>query len=738
MTRDEPVPIMSELTPEADVCAREPIHQAGAIQPHGALVCLSSLDLSVLHTSINAGVLLGGPFRSDDGLAATLGVWTKTGQPTLRQAVRLPGGSFQLAGHRSAQGLLLEFEAVRDDGSHPPDHAYETLRRFMDRVELLSDLQSVAQAVAESVRRLTNFNRVLVYRFDADGNGTVIAEDGDGVLPSYLDLRFPASDIPAQARALYCRNRLRLIPDVDYVPVPLDPPISQIDNQPLDLSPVGLRSVSPVHLQYMRNMQTGASMSVSLVADGRLWGLIACHHRTSRWVSPDVRSTCDFLGQLAAQQIAVRQRTADSERRMVRKRFESDLLMRLSQAESFKHGLVANAAAWLALTEASGAAVVFDGTVERVGIVPSDATIKALADWLHTFQDRPVFVTDHLAAEWSAGEACIQEASGVLAISISQLHPGYILWFRQEQVRTVTWAGDPNKSAHGTRLMPRTSFEQWKEQVRGKSAPWQQAEIEAATDFRNAVTDFVLRHVEQRAAMAERLQMSNKELEAFSYSVSHDLRAPFRHIVGYAELLRGRESGLDPTSLRFLDTIRDAALSAGRLVDDLLAFSQLNRASLMMHRVDMNKVVAEARTVVCHGVAGDRVIDWRIDRLPEAWGDVAMIRQAMLNLLSNAVKYTGGRARAEIWIEGRESDAESIYTIRDNGIGFDMRYAGKLFGVFQRLHRIEDFEGTGIGLALTKRVIDRHGGWITAHGVEHQGATFTFALPRHRVETARA
>ena len=152
----------------------------------------------------------------------------------------------------------------------------------------------------------------------------------------------------------------------------------------------------------------------------------------------------------------------------------------------------------------------------------------------------------------------------------------------------------------------------------------------------------------------------------------------------------------------------------------------------------MNKVVAEARTVVCHGVAGDRVIDWRIDRLPEAWGDVAMIRQAMLNLLSNAVKYTGGRARAEIWIEGRESDAESIYTIRDNGIGFDMRYAGKLFGVFQRLHRIEDFEGTGIGLALTKRVIDRHGGWITAHGVEHQGATFTFALPRHSVETARA
>jgi two-component system, chemotaxis family, sensor kinase Cph1 len=190
---------------------------------------------------------------------------------------------------------------------------------------------------------------------------------------------------------------------------------------------------------------------------------------------------------------------------------------------------------------------------------------------------------------------------------------------------------------------------------------------------------------------------------------------------------------LDPTSRRFLDTIRDAAVSAGQLVDDLLAFSQLNRRSITMRRIDMNKLVAEARAAVLLD-AKDRQIDWHIGPLPEAWGDAAMLRQALLNLLSNAVKFTAERKVAIISVEGIGSGTENTYIVRDNGIGFDMRYVGKLFGAFQRLHRVEDFQGTGIGLALTKRVIDRHGGWIRAEGVESQGAAFTFSLPVRPLE----
>ncbi len=593
---------------QADLCAQEPIHIPGAIQPHGAIVCVSHDDLRVLHTSANAASMLAADLMRDQrleldsGLQADLAAWSATGTASYRRPVRRSGQLFQLSGHRTSQGLLLEFEAVPDEHNAPQDQAYEDLRQFIDRIEPISDVRAVSQIVVRQIRAMTGFNRTLIYRFGADWNGTVIAEDGDGVLPSYMDLRFPASDIPAQARVLYQRNRLRLIPDADYQPVPIDPPVSPIDGQPLDLAPVALRSVSPVHLQYMRNMATQASMSISLVADGRLWGLISCHHRTARHVGPMVRSACDFLGQLAAQQIVARERTEDIGQRIALKRIETSLLVDLARASSFQAGLTENLGSWLALTDATGAAVVFAGEVHLAGITPPATWIKDLATWLRSGPNLPVFATDALASEWSSADRFAAEASGLLAVSISQLHPSYIMWFRQELVHTVTWAGDPRKSADPERLSPRTSFDQWKELVRNRAAPWRGCQIDAATDFRNAIIDFVLRRAEERAAMSEKLQLSNRELEAFSYSVSHDLRAPFRHIVGYAELLRDRETALDPTSRRFLDTIRDAALSAGRLVDDLLAFSQLS-SSVFDERPHRHGQIGDGSS--CHRISGD-------------------------------------------------------------------------------------------------------------------------------------
>lgn len=734
---------MSDLHTDLDICAQEPIQVPGAIQPFGALVVLDTSTLRVLHRSANAAAMLGvtpaigEPLAIDPKLLADVSAWMSSGQISYARQVTLPAGRFHLDAHRTQQGLLLAFEAIEQDPETSTDPVYEELRRFIDRIQPASDVREVGQIVAQQVRAMTGFNRTLIYRFDPDWNGTVIAEDGDGTLPSYLDLRFPAADIPAQARALYQQNRLRLIPDADYAPVPIEPPVSPVDGEKLNLASVSLRSVSPVHLRYMRNMATQASMSISLVTDGRLWGLISCHHQTPRHISPRIRSACDFLGQLVAQQISARERMAEIGQRIALKRVESELLVKVARTESFQTGLTANPLLWLSLTDATGAAVVMAGEVRVTGITPSDEHILELAAWLQTGPNRQVFATNSLAAQWPPAERFAATASGVLAVSISQLHPSYIMWFRQEIVHTVTWAGDPRKPADPTSLSPRSSFEQWKELVRCKAQPWRPSEVETANDFRTSIIDFVLRRAEERAEMTEKLQLSNKELEAFSYSVSHDLRAPFRHIVGYAELLRDRETRLDETSRRYLDTIRDAALSAGRLVDDLLAFSQLNRTSLIMGRVDMNKLAAEARASVMLGIR-DRRIDWHIASLPEGWGDATMLRQVLLNLLSNAVKYTSQRETAVIELDAYRDDAYTIYIVRDNGIGFDMRYVGKLFGVFQRLHRVEDFEGTGIGLALTKRVIDRHGGWIKAEAALNQGATFTFALPRRPQETPLA
>ena len=253
-----------------------------------------------------------------------------------------------------------------------------------------------------------------------------------------------------------------------------------------------------------------------------------------------------------------------------------------------------------------------------------------------------------------------------------------------------------------------------------------------ARAFRSAIQDFVLKRAEERAELTSQLEAINRELESFSYSISHDLRAPFRHIVGYAELLSEREQkNLDKTSRHYLQSITDAAMSAGRLVDDLLHFSQLGRASLSMGRVDLAKLVSEVQRTLDPDLHG-RVIDWKIEPLPQAWGDSAMLRQVFQNLIGNAIKYTQPRERAEISISGEDLGEVIRCTVSDNGVGFDMTYVAKLFGVFQRLHRTEDFEGTGIGLALVKRIVDRHGGTIEDRGAVGQGASFTFTLPKRQ------
>jgi light-regulated signal transduction histidine kinase (bacteriophytochrome) len=329
-------------------------------------------------------------------------------------------------------------------------------------------------------------------------------------------------------------------------------------------------------------------------------------------------------------------------------------------------------------------------------------------------------------------------ASGLLAISISQLHPSYLLWFRPEIVQTIDWAGDPNKPPDASgRLSPRNSFQAWKETVRGQSLPWRHGEIEAAGDFRNAIVSIVLRKAEEMAVLNEELRRSNGELAAFSYSVSHDLRAPFRHVTSYAELLRSRAADkLNGRERHYLDSIIEAASSAGRLVDGLLHFSQLGRTALARVEVDVGRLVEEVRHLLEPDLQG-RNVRWTVHPLPNVNGDPTMLRLVVQNLLSNAIKYTRDRAEPEIEVGCRTTADGHEFYVRDNGRGFDMAYAGKLFGVFQRLHREEEFEGIGIGLANVRRIVERHGGRVWAEGRLDHGATFHFSLPRSAAAESR-
>ena len=315
---------------------------------------------------------------------------------------------------------------------------------------------------------------------------------------------------------------------------------------------------------------------------------------------------------------------------------------------------------------------------------------------------------------------------------ISRIHQHYLLWFRPEVVYTIDWAGRPDgkQSAPGTQqLSPRTSFESWREAVHGTSARWHPGELELALEFRTALLGIALERAEQMADLAEELGRANKELEAFSYSVSHDLRAPLRHIVGFSDLLMETSGGDSPERRqRFLANIKDAARLAGKLVDDLLSFSQMGRAALRPVRFNMNDMIRNCIEKLKPDLPAHR-IDWQVQSLPDIVADPTFLQLALTNLLSNAVKFTANSDPAVIRIGSEVVDGEIVFHVADNGVGFNMDYVHKLFGVFQRLHRMEDFQGTGIGLANVRRIVERHGGRVWAHSAPGQGATFSFTLP---------
>jgi light-regulated signal transduction histidine kinase (bacteriophytochrome) len=738
-------------TPETTDCEREPIHIPGSIQPHGVLLALRRPDLAVVHASVNgeaafgqkAGALIGQRLeavsqRLHRELADDLSRLDENAQPHYLRTLALatPEGSriFDTVAHLSSGLLILEMEEVSESTSASMDALYPSMRGFVEALRNAETIEDLCATAATNIRRITGFDRVLVYQFDPQWNGTVVAEDRNDVLPSYLDLRFPASDIPAQARELYRRNRLRIIPDAGYRPVPIVPTLDPKTGLPLDLSQSILRSVSPVHVEYMHNMGTLASMSISILRDGHLWGLISCHSRNPQRVPLQVRNACDFLTEIFSMQLAARENAIRAEYQMRLGAVQARLLAHMAEEERFIDGLVTHPSDLMHLSGAAGVAVISGDHSWLAGVTPSEAQIRDLFEWLSVHHREDVFATDSLRETFPASDAYADVASGLLAISISKMHASYVLWFRPEVVQTVRWGGDPQKPMERTedgpgRLHPRKSFETWKETVRGHSVPWQEAEIEAAKELRNAVVGIVLRRAEELAALNDELRRSNKELEAFSYSVSHDLRAPFRHIVGYSELLKKHEGErLGDRSRRYIDTIIESALTAGTLVDNLLSFSQMGRTALKLRRVDMTALAKEVRQRADLDAEG-RSITWRIHDLAPVTADPIMMRLVFENLFSNAIKYTRGRDQAVIDVGWRLDDNENVYWVRDNGIGFDMAYVGKLFGVFQRLHRIEEFEGTGIGLANVRRIVERHGGRTWAEGAIDQGATIFFTLP---------
>jgi len=746
-------------------CEAEPIHIPGGIQPHGYLLVLSEDPQNAGHpagpritqASENIAALTGESVDAllGQGLDALLGAQSarrianaaSTMQvddaPLYLGAFEAPAGARETVRldttiHRHDDALIVEMEATTQPAEAAFASMYPLARTFARGLQNAGTVDELAELAVREARAICGFGRVMLYSFDAEGRSHVLAEYRDEQYASFLHQLFPASDIPQQARALYLRNRIRLVSDVNYVPARLVPATNPATGRATDLTYATLRSFSPVHLEYMRNMGTQASMSVSIVVRGQLWGLISCHDHGPRRVPFSTRVALEHLGTILSLQIEAKEERAQAEYLADLRRTMARLIAAMGEHESFVAGLRAAPRDVLNFASSAGAAIVMNDQVTLMGATPDEDTVRALTHWLAE-NTSSVWATDSLMRHWPPAQAHQDTVCGVLAVPVSQIFRNYLLWFRPELTQTIKWAGEPVKiSGADGASAPRRSFSPWLETVRGRSASWRQGELEIASELRGALLNIVLRRAEERAELATELARANKELEAFSYSVSHDLRAPLRHIAGYGDLLREQEGErMSEKSRRFLNNMLDSARFAGTLVDDLLTFSQMGRAALRPAPVDLGQLVRVVAREFEADAAGRR-IEWVIHDLPRVTGDAAFLQLALRNLISNAVKYTRTRESAKIEIFATRSGDEYIFGVRDNGVGFDMKYGAKLFGVFQRLHRAEEFEGTGIGLANVRRIIERHEGRTWAEGRLGEGAVFYFSLPvQFRTVTSR-
>ncbi len=747
-TNDITIPVPIDISN----CNKEPIHIPGSIQPHGLLFALREPDLTILQVSDNTLNLFGLP--AEQLLNKNLSDLVELDQINLLKEclnqedllivnpieLTIKSGNnqpvqFDGIVHRSDGCLILELEPTNLDKGNSFFKFYHLVKIAMTKLQSASNLAEISQIIVKEVKQITGFDRVMLYRFDENWHGTVIAEEKPEYLTPYLGLRYPASDIPTQARKLYSENWLRLIPNSDYQPVAIVPTNNPVTDEPLDLSRSVLRSVSPLHVEYMHNMGVTASMSISIMKNGKLWGLIACHHQSPKYIPYEIRNACEFLGQMTSLEMAAKEDSEDVESKIQVKSDHSKLVEYMSLENNFIDGLINKQPNLLNLVNSEGAAVCFNGNFFTVGRTPKQKDIEDLVTWINQHQNEDIFYTDSLVEVYPEAEKFRDVASGLMALSISKSQKNYVLWFRPEVIQTVNWGGNPNKPVEvkengSIHLSPRKSFDLWKETVLLKSVSWKSYEVNAALELRSAIIGVVLRKADELAQLNIELERSNHELDAFAYIASHDLKEPLRGIHNYSNfLMEDYAETINEEGKKKLKTLIRLTQRMEDLIDSLLHFSRLGRVDLSMQPTDLNSIVHRSLDLLSARIE-EMNVDIQIPRpLPTVYCDRIQVGEVFNNLIANSIKYND---KAEKFVEIgyiEEPPLPITFYVRDNGIGIRDKHFEVIFRIFKRLHGPSKYGGgTGAGLTIAKKIVERHGGKIWVDSTQGEGTTFYFTL----------
>ncbi|MFS0838508.1 GAF domain-containing protein [Paenibacillus sp. 1P03SA] len=521
-------------------CDKEPIHIPGLIQPHGVLLAVTHTTEQPLIVQCSRNVdyflgrtpedLLGTSLeelvgkKQLDALQDELGSRTfdpsKLHYMTITIEVKGEPVSFYGIMHESEDSLILELEPAAGE-EEPAFQDYEWIQTFFCKMKRAGNRIEASQLAAEQIKEMLGYDRVMVYEFDEEWNGKVIAEAKENGLEPFLGHHYPASDIPKQARELYLRNWLRTIVDVHYKPVEIVPTLHPATGRPLNLSLSVLRSVSPLHIEYLQNMGVGATTTISLINENKLWGLVTCHHYSPKYITHRVRNLCNFLGFFFSSELYQRQQLDDYQTEIELKTKAnriSNIFIGNTSANRVMEQLKLEEKSLLQVMNASGVAVSYKDKLMVFGAAPETEQIRELAFWMSRQAEDYEYHTSRLSKEHPPAAAYKKTASGALYLALSSDGKDYIIWFRPEVVQIVNWAGDPAKAVlkenDGFRLSPRKSFEKWRQVVESSSLPWKIQELRALPDLKSIVlkqTENQMRQAEEQAQQNSRILKENEK-----------------------------------------------------------------------------------------------------------------------------------------------------------------------------------------------------------------------------------
>jgi chemotaxis family two-component system sensor kinase Cph1 len=728
-------------------CDREPIHIPGKIQSHGFLLAIDEKSFVINYISENTGGFIGA--NASQVLGSPLVEFEKLLQPglnagSLEQLIRIGiaqntfesinpyplkinGGDYYLIISASGDNFLLEFEPVTLQLD-----LQNQIGKSVSEILSGKNLKALLENTAKEIKSIIQYDRVMIYKFLEDGHGEVVAEAKNDDLEPFYGLHYPASDIPKQARELYKLNYTRIIADVNSVSSPV---ITREENTNLDLTHSVLRAVSPIHIQYLRNMGVESSFSISLLTHGELWGLVACHNYSPRFIDYKAREASKLIGQIVSSALEYRVEEEETGQHNNYQEAMNLISVHLTRDESVFSALTRQSYTLQNITAASGVAMIYEKEIITLGNVPEQAQLRGLFDWLKLTMDDSIYYTHRLPEIYQPAKEFKAIGSGIIAAMISRDLDEMIVWFKPEQITEINWAGNPDKpvtqEADGLlNLSPRNSFEIFSQLVENTAVKWTKTEVANVIKIRERIINAISKKAGEIRILNERLTRAYEELDTFSYTISHDLRTPLTSIKSYTELVIASNKSIDERGKMLLGRVVAGADKMSFLINEILKLARVGRAEMELEQLDMTRLIRETTAEVLTSQNASGNIEVIFGDCPPIAGSLALITQVFTNLIGNAVKYSAGSEHPKVEIEGWTDDGEVIYKVKDNGIGIAADHHDKVYELFKRMNNVKDIEGTGVGLAIVKRIIEKHNARIWFESELKVGTVFYIAFKK--------